>query len=113
MLTFEERKKNILRKSRIIGDQEYSDDEILELLREGEKKGIVDRLSPIAAESRLKKGIELGPIPGFSNRDIEAELIRCLNDPDIGLEKVKRIDHHASGGLSPEAQAAHDGVESV
>jgi len=78
MLTFEERKMNLLKKSRIIGDQEYSDDEILELLREGVKRGIVDRLSPIAAESRLKKGMELGPIPGFSNRDIEAEVLRCL-----------------------------------
>jgi hypothetical protein len=78
MLTFEERKTNILRKSRLIGDQEYGDDEILKLLREGSKRGIVDKLSPIAAESRLKKGMELGPIPGFSNRDIETEVLKCL-----------------------------------
>ena len=113
MLTFERRKMNILRESRVIGNKEYSNDKLLEILRAGAKRGIVDRLSPIAAESRLSKGMELGPIPGFSSRDIEAELIRCLDDPDIGLEMVKRIDHHASGGLSAEAQSAHDGVESV
>jgi len=85
MLSFEERKNNILRKSRVIGGQEYSEDEILELLREGMRKGIVHRLSPIAAESRLKKGMELGPIPGFSNRNIEDEVLRCLDDPDVNL----------------------------
>ena len=84
MLSFEERKQNILRKSRIIGDQEYSDDEILELLREGVKKGIVDRISPFAAESRLNKGIGLGPIPGFSSRDIEAEVLECLEQQKEG-----------------------------
>ena len=73
----ETRKQNILRKSRFIDGQEYSDDEIVELLGEGMKRGIVDRLSPIAAENRLKKGMELGPIPGFS-RNIEAEVVRCL-----------------------------------
>ena len=89
MLTFEERKTNILRKSRLIGNQEYGDDEILELLREGSKRGIVDRLSSIAAESRLKKGMELGPIPGFSNRDIKAEVLRCLDDPDRNLNIIE------------------------
>ena len=78
MLTYRERKKNILRKCRVIGDQEYAEDEILELLREGAQRGIVDRLSPIAAASRFNKGMELEPIPGFSSRNIEAEVLRCL-----------------------------------
>jgi len=78
MLTFEERKMNILKKSRVIGNKEYSNDKLLEILRAGAKRGIVDRLSPSAAENRLSKGMELGPIPGFSSRDIEAEVLRCL-----------------------------------
>ena len=78
MTDLEKRTQNILRKSRIIDGEEYSDDEILEVFIEGVKAGVVDRLTVPIVESRLNKGMEMTPIEGFSNRDLEEDFRRCL-----------------------------------
>ena len=96
MSDIEERRENLLRKSRFIDGEEFSDDEIKELLTIGARLGKIDRLSLIVAESRLNKGISLAPSPG-SSRDIEADVLTCYNDPDVRAEMLTKRESEVSG----------------
>ena len=97
MLTFERRKMNILRESRVIGNKEYQNDELLEIARVAQKHGYMTSLDVIALKGRLNRGDELTPMPGYSSRNFDGMIKKALTDPDVRAEMLTKRDSEVSG----------------
>ena len=94
---FQEKFNNLMSGGREINGQWFTNDELLELARVGVEHGIIPRIVVMGLENRLNKGLEMGPIPGYSNRDYESMLMKCLADPDVAAEMLTKMDSEVSG----------------
>ena len=94
---FQEKFNNLMSGGREINGQWFTNNELLELARIGVKHGVIPRIAVTGLENRLNKGLEMGPIPGYSNRDYESMLMECLADPDVRAEMLTKRDSEVSG----------------